>query len=243
MNDDQLERARQVHYAFLPEGHADEDVEVCVTVMPHGDLGGDYCGIVPLAEGKVALTVCDATGHDVAAALFAARVNTHVLSHLMRMQKPCELVESLNEFLARRMGSANMHATFCAAVLDPRSGYWDFAGAGHPPAIHFRAKTAEATLVKSQTVMVGIYDSLPIPASTTRSDVAVGDRILLFTDGLTEARNAAGEMFGLERMCAWVVQHADLKGAAFGDALFAAVGAHAAGAFEDDALLVTATLL
>ena len=240
MDDDQLELARQVHYAFLPEDYADDQIEVTVTAVPHSGLGGDYCGIVPLPGGKVALTQCDATGHDVASALFAARINTYVLSRLARIQEPCRLVESLNGFLAKRMGGTNMQATFCAAILDPQAGSWDFAGAGQPPAIHNRAATEDTDLVKSQTVMVGIFDSLRVPCSATRSDFAVGDRILLFTDGLFEARDADGVLFGLDRLQACVVENAHLEGRAFNEALFRSATAHGAGDLGDDALLITA---
>lgn len=80
MDEAELERARRVHYAFLPERYEDETLEVAVRAVPHGGIGGDYCGIEPLTEGRIALTVSDATGHDIASALFAARINTYVVA-------------------------------------------------------------------------------------------------------------------------------------------------------------------
>lgn len=76
MDDAPLELARQVHSVLAPEGYEDENVQVRVSTVPHGALGGDDCGIVPLPGEKAALTACDATGHDIASALFAARINT-----------------------------------------------------------------------------------------------------------------------------------------------------------------------
>jgi len=237
MSDAQLELARQVHYAFLPSEYADDHIEVTVTAVPYSGLGGDYCGVVPLSDGKVALTACDATGHDVASALFAARINTYVLSRVAT-QEPRRLIESLNGFLAARMGSTNMQATLCAAILDPEAACWDFTGAGHPAAIHYRAETMDTVRVKSQTALLGVFDTLQ--CTTTRSDFEVGDRILLFTDGLVETRDAEGAMFGLDRLQACVVEHAELSGRAFNDAIFAAACAHGVSDLEDDALLVTA---
>ena len=240
MNAHQLALARQVHYAFLPESYADDSLKVTVTAEPHGDLGGDYCGIVPLPDGKLALTVCDATGHDVASALFAARINTYVLSRMARSPKPCELVESLNHFLATRMGDTNMHATFCLALLDTAEGLWEFVGAGHPPAIHYRAASQDTVLVMSQTVMLGISESLHLPCSPTHTEFAPGDKILLMTDGLMDARDEKGALFGLDRLCALVVENAGSSGLAFNETLFAAARAHGDGDLGDDALLVTA---
>ena len=76
VRESELELARRVHYAFLPESYQDENLDVAVIAEPLLDLGGDYCGIVQLPEGRVALTMCDATGHDIASALFASRINT-----------------------------------------------------------------------------------------------------------------------------------------------------------------------
>lgn len=241
MDGAQLELARQVHYAFLPQDYADEHLQVSVTAAPHAGLGGDYCGIVPLPDEKVALTMCDATGHDIASALFAARINTYVLGQLVRTQQPCGLIESLNEFLAKRMGDTNMQATFCAAILDPRAASWEFAGAGHPPAIHFRARHNDTVLVKSQTTMVGIFETLRVPCHPTPSTLEKGDRILLFTDGLTDARDATGAIFGLDRLQDCVLEHAGLAGPEFNEALFAAARAHGDDDLGDDALLMTAT--
>jgi sigma-B regulation protein RsbU (phosphoserine phosphatase) len=242
MHESELELARRVHYAFLPEAYHDECLDVAVTSEPLLGLGGDYCGIVQLPEGRVALTMSDATGHGLASALFASRINTYVLSRLTRTVEPCRLIQRLNRFLFERMRGAGMHATFCVAVIDPRAGRWDFAGAGHPPAIHYRAATRDTVLVASQTTLVGVFETLPLPCETTTSALADGDRILLTTDGLLDARTEGGEPFGLDRLRAVVVEHAERTGAELNDALFAAARTYGGGALGDDALLMTAAL-
>ena len=239
IDESELELARQVHYAFLPETYEDEGIEVTVTAVPHQGLGGDYCGIVPLPEGRVALTMCDATGHGLASALYAARVNTYVLALATRTPEPSLLIESLNDFLFRRMSGANMHATFCAVIMDAGARTWSFAGAGHPPAIHYRAATRDTVLIKSTTPMLGAFETLPMPPLTTTCELAPGDRILLLTDGLIDARNADEELFGLERLQACVVKNAELTLSSFHEALLTAATAHGRGALGDDALLLS----
>lgn len=241
MDESELELARQVHYAFLPQGYEDEHLEVTVTAVPHQGLGGDYCGIVPLPGGRVALTMCDATGHDLAAALFAARVNTYVLSRVTRTPDPSQLISSLNEFLFRRLRDVNMYATFCAVIMDPRAGTWSFAGAGHPPAVHFRAATGDTVLLKSTAPMLGVLEDLPSPPVTTTREFARGDRILLFTDGLIDARNSDEELFGLDRLQACISQYAGLARTSLHESLLAAATAHGEGTLDDDALLLSVT--
>ncbi len=235
----ELTLARQVHYAFLPAGYEDEHLAVTVTAEPSVELGGDYCGILQLPDGRVALAMCDATGHSLASALFAARVNTYVLSQAALMSTPAQLLLSLNGFLNQRLQGTNMSATFCLAVVDPRTGEWSFTGAGHPPAIHYRAATGDTVLLKSSTQMLGVFETLPTQPRTITSELESGDRVLLFTDGLIDARNAAGELFGLERLQACVVEHAGLTGRAFHEALLGAALAHGQGDLGDDALLLS----
>ena len=242
MSDIDLDLARRVHYAFLPDRYQDELVEVAVRVEPLLELGGDYCGIVQLPAGRVAMTVCDATGHDIASALFASRINTFVLSRLPRVAHPCSLIQRLNTFLAERMEGVDMFATFCAAVIDPREGRWEFAGAGHPPAIQYRAATRDTVLVPSQTTPVGIFETLPKPCGTTTSTFESGDRVVVYTDGLIDARPPGGEPLGVDRLRAVLEEHAGQKAGKLNATMFEAARRYAGGRLDDDALVMTADL-
>ncbi|MEE8525140.1 MAG: SpoIIE family protein phosphatase [Thermoanaerobaculia bacterium] len=97
--DSDIELARRVHYGFLPQVFSNDTLDIAVAVLPHEDLGGDYCSIFPVADERVVVCLCDAVGHGLASALFAARVNTYVLTHARESPHPCALIESLNEFV------------------------------------------------------------------------------------------------------------------------------------------------
>ena len=73
-----LKLAAKVHYGFLPDDYEDERLSIAVNLRPLYDIGGDYCSILPLGENLMLVCICDAVGHGVSAALFAARINTYV---------------------------------------------------------------------------------------------------------------------------------------------------------------------
>ena len=94
--EEELDLAAKVHYSFLPRKHSDSYVEIAVTVKPHGKIGGDYCSILPVDEKNLFACMCDAVGHGLPSALFAARINTFVLTHALKKQNPCDLTYLLN---------------------------------------------------------------------------------------------------------------------------------------------------
>jgi sigma-B regulation protein RsbU (phosphoserine phosphatase) len=81
---DEMKLAARVHYSFLPEHYEDDWLDVTTRLTPKSELGGDYCSVIPLGGQRFAVCICDAVGHGVAAALYAARINTFVLSNILQ---------------------------------------------------------------------------------------------------------------------------------------------------------------
>jgi sigma-B regulation protein RsbU (phosphoserine phosphatase) len=236
---DDVDAAAALHYGFLPEGFSSDDVEIAVKMVPHWKIGGDYCSILPIDRKRVLVCMCDVSGHGIASALLAARVNTFVLTCAFRRPEPWTLAETLNEFLCERLPFMGMFVTLFALLLDFERGELTYAGAGHPPAIHYEAKEGEIRLLEPRATPLGVRHPLPTKCCSEPRALADGDRLLLYTDGLLESRNAAGEEFGVERLSSFVEVHRDLEVGAFGDRLFAAVHEHADGKIDDDLLALT----
>lgn len=237
--DDDLELARQVHYGFLPEGHQSERLDVAVSVVPHANIGGDYCSFVPIDTTRAFACICDASGHGIAAALFAARVNTYVLTHALGHEDPCSLAVELNRFLWEKTGDLRMNATFFSLYLDLEAGTFRFAGAGHPPGLHYAATRKVVDQLDSATVMLGFAHPLPVACEVSERPIHAGDRLLLYSDGLIEAMRADGAAFGIERVVAAMQTHSTLDSQAFNDVLLETLAAHTDGAYDDDVLLMS----
>lgn len=200
MNASELEFAAQVHYSFLPDGYQDAYLDVSVKHLAHTGLGGDFCSVYPVDDDRIVICMCDAAGHGIAAALFAARINTFVLSHSIHSKCPCDLIEHMNAFFCQHMPDTTMLSTFFSLALDTRSGELAYAGAGHPPVLHFDAARQQVNRLASSTTLVGIQDPLPVACEVNKIQTGAGDRLLLYTDGLPESRAPDGSFYGSERL-------------------------------------------
>lgn len=232
----ELELAARVHYSFLPDPYEDDWLAVATQLTPKSVLGGDYCSFIPLGGQRFAACICDAVGHGLASALYAARINTFVLTNILQGHDPCELVSALNEFLCTRLIESGMYASFFVVLLDTGSMEMQFAGAGHPAALHLSAGDNEIRWLESEATLLGFEHPLPVPCSLQTRSIGSGDRILLYTDGLTEARNSRGEEFGSPGLANHVKTHARQGNRDFVTGLCAAVLDYSKGEIRDDIL-------
>jgi serine phosphatase RsbU (regulator of sigma subunit) len=186
--------------------------------------------------------MCDAVGHGLPSALFAARINTFALTHALKERDPCKLTSLLNEHLCQGLSGLGMFASFSSAHFDFENQTVDFAGAAHPPAIHYRKKSHSIELLPSETTLLGIAHPLPLACGTHRRQTEPGDRIVLYTDGLTEAKNSRGELYGIERLQAFTMVNLELQASAFNEALISQVMDHGGGELSDDILVMSIIL-
>ncbi len=233
---DELKQAARVHYSFLPDHYENDRLDVVTRLTPKAVLGGDYCSIVPLDAQRFAACICDAAGHGLASALYAARINTFVLTNILQGHDPCELISALNEFLCCRLTESGMYASFFAVILDTGRMEMRFAGAGHPAALHLSAADRRVHWLESQTTLVGFEHPLPVHCSMQACTVGPGDRILLYTDGLTEARDSSGAEFGKSGLTGYAHAHMHRDNSEFVAGLCSTVHDYSQGDLKDDLL-------
>lgn len=194
---DQWELARRIHRSMLPAKLRDERMEVAVRYEEQEILGGDYCSMFKTDENKLFICICDVTGHGLPAALLAARINSFVRQEITIAGHPCEVVDTLNRFVAQYFAGLGIYATFFCVEINLRWGGLTYAGAGHPPALLWRKDGATERL-GSLSPLIGIFPEMGQQCQLQKTSVESGDRLLLFTDGLTETRDEAGRLFGVE---------------------------------------------
>jgi serine phosphatase RsbU (regulator of sigma subunit) len=234
----QLELAAKVHNSLLPQPVRHERICVDVKYLPVEEVGGDYCQVRFADAGTCYITMCDVTGHGIGPALMAARVSSEVRHSILYGHSPRDIVSSLNRFCRDHFADTDLYLTFVAARIDLRRPQIIFSGAGHPSPLLIRRDGLTVERLKSQNPMIGVMDECLAdePESTTQLDS--GDRLVFYTDGLTETADADGRYLGddgLEKMAVGAMS-VDLFDAA--DHILDRVSRHQQGPATDDKTLI-----
>jgi len=202
-------------------------------------MGGDFWDFLA-ADGRVGLLVADVSGHGVPAALVASMVKVAFEAQRGRAAEPAEVMAAMNALLCRVLAGPFVTAVY--ASVSPAEGRLRFAGAGHPPALLWRAAAGQVERLNENGLVMGFDEAACYQAGEV--PVEAGDRLLLFTDGLIETTNARDEMFGLEGLERTLAEGAGLKTEALADRLLAELGRHrGVEGFEDDLTLLVADVL
>lgn len=193
----QIRIAREVQLGLLPQAAPEiPGYAVAGLCLPSLQLGGDYFDYLPFAGGRVGFAIADVAGKGVPAALIMATFRA-----LLRAQADAEarLAETAAGVSRLLRGSAATRAfvTCSYAVLDPETGGLAYTNCGHPPPLHLHADGRSEELANCGPVL-GVFPDATF--EERRTELAPGDRLLFYTDGLVEARNPAGEELGLERL-------------------------------------------
>ena len=194
---DAWDLAQRIHRSLLPDPLRDERVEVAVHYDEHEILGGDYCSVLKRTDDHLFLCVCDVTGHGLAAALLAGRIHSFVQHEITIARHPCEVVDTLNRFVVEHFAGLAIFATFLCVEIDMRLHSIAYAGAGHPPALLQRSD-GKFELLDSLSPVIGVFMEMGRGCQVSKTGFARGDRLLLFTDGLTETRSTKGELLGID---------------------------------------------
>jgi len=219
----------------------------CHRYLPATLMGGDFFHIARLNDDTAAICICDVMGHGVRAALITAMMRAMIETHAAEAVEPGALLTRLNsEFtgILKQTGSL-VFVTVFYCVINIRGGNARFARAGHPPPLHARRSSREV-----QTIMLGGDPAVPaigiIPNAqfkTTEAELAPGDFLLFFTDGIIEVESKDGNDLGIEGLRQSVRSHLDEPGESLLDSIISDVHKFADSiVLPDDACLVTAEL-
>jgi serine phosphatase RsbU (regulator of sigma subunit) len=195
--EEDLVLAARVQQSLAPKSLVWGSVHVETYYHPVRTIGGDFGLVTPLNHDSLNLLVCDVSGHGIGSALVANRIYAETMTQLRNGAPLATMLRQLNRFVMHNIGSSVFFFTIAAAQLDRAGRRLLFAGAGHPPGMIAHAG-AEPRLLESRSMVLG---ALPDAVGTEATlDVALeaGDRIVLYTDGITDVFDSRGEMLGVE---------------------------------------------
>jgi serine phosphatase RsbU (regulator of sigma subunit)/predicted ester cyclase len=203
----ELRLARGIQQASLPkEVPTLEGWQIVPYHQPAREVGGDFYDFHLLSEGRLGLLTGDATGKGMPAALVMSTTcgMLQAVSKTLDSSSPGEVLEQVNETLVARIPS-NMFVTCFYAILDPKSGHLIYANAGHDlPYLH---RNGDAEEMRARGMPLGLMPGMHYEEKEIV--LQKGHSALLYTDGLVEAHDPKGEMFGFPRLQALVSEHGE----------------------------------
>jgi steroid delta-isomerase-like uncharacterized protein len=204
----ELRVAREIQRAALPKEVPQlEGWQITPYYQPAREVGGDFYDFHLLSEGRLGLVVGDATGKGVPAALMMATTcgMLQVAAQALGSSSPGEILERVNETLLARIPS-NMFVTCFYAILDPNSARLSYANAGHdlPYLWHGGGECEE---LRARGMPLGLMPGMSYEQKEAVLDA--GEAALFYSDGLVEAHNPEGEMFGFPRLRELVAEHSE----------------------------------
>ncbi len=175
-----------------------DDIDVWAALHPAREVGGDFYDFFFLDQSRLAFAIADVSGKGVPAAVFMAATRSYLRSFLRESGSPGTALSLVNNELAVDNDNCMFVTIFCA-VLDTATGLCTFANAGHNLPFLLRAGTGTASEVDSlRGVIVGLEPDMEFPEVEVQ--LSCGDGLFLFTDGVTEAMDQWGELFGAVRL-------------------------------------------
>jgi sigma-B regulation protein RsbU (phosphoserine phosphatase) len=236
----ELSSARDIQLGMVPSVFpaAGSPVEVFATLEPARQVGGDLYDLFTLDGGELCFVVADVSDKGAPAALFMARAKTltRLVATLLRLPDggapgPGEILARVNAELCHDNDQC-MFVTLFFGMLDPASGKLAFCSAGHPAPYLLSPRTGVTALAGAPGKPLGIRATHVYESATC--SLVPGDGLFLFTDGITEAMDAAGALFSEERLEAALAPLAGAAPRPVVDAVLASVRAFAAGAAQSD---------
>jgi serine phosphatase RsbU (regulator of sigma subunit) len=206
----ELRVARSIQQALLPKDMPLLDGwQFTAYYQPAREVGGDFYDFFELEDGRVGVAVGDATGKGMPAALAVSATSSmlRAVAQAFGSSSPGEVLSRINETLVARI-PANMFVTCFYAILDPKSARLSYANAGHD--LPYLQRNGDAEELRARGMPLGLMPGM----GYEEKEIVLerDDSALLYSDGLVEAHDPQGEMFGFPRLRALIAEHAAEEG-------------------------------
>jgi len=234
----ELEVARQIQVGILPRVLPElPGLDFAARMVPTSAVGGDFYDVIQLGDGKLGLVVGDVTGHGVPAALLMALTVTLIRVEAARAESPAEVLLSVNHHLIESNDSG-LFVTALYGLLDVSSLEFNYARAGHPLPLAMDSGGNAVSLPQGTGQPLGLFDVLALDEGKLRLEA--GGNMLLYTDGVTEAVNDAGEFFGTERLTSVLQSTANSQAEHICESLWQSLKSYQGSMVQDDDVTLVA---
>jgi phosphoserine phosphatase RsbU/P len=189
--------AARVQQSLAPKPFLWGNLCVDTFYQPAHTIGGDFGLVSPLDEEHLNLLVCDVSGHGISSALVANRIYSETIMLLGNRAPLADMLRRLNSLVIQNIAAQGFFFTLAVARIDRSGRTMEFAGAGHPPAMIVQSG-ADPRLLPSRSTILGTLPDAVDANATLNTEIEPGDRVVLYTDGLTDVFDSHGEMLEVE---------------------------------------------
>lgn len=235
-----LELAAQIQTALLPGPFPGAPrVSIVATIIPASEVGGDFYTHPDERMGEddvLALAIGDVAGKGVAAALITTVCLSAMRAEMRHVTSPALALRAVQGFISDELSRIDSFVTCILATYSPATRRLEYANAGHTAILHWRAANQELRSLPATGLPLGVDIGIDIENATAHLDP--NDVLVFYTDGVTEAASAEGELFGDERLRTLLTEHAAGAPTEIRDAILARVRAFAPVQRDDITLLI-----
>ncbi len=205
----ELEIAHEIQDSFLPDKMPQIDgFDLAAISMPAKEVGGDFYDFIPISKDKIGITIADVSGKSIPAALFMAVSRSFLRAKAVGNPNATEVIKDVNTLIIDDSKSG-MFVTLFYAILDFRNNIMEYVNAGHNPPVMLVRETGRMECLSSNGIALGALDSVEFEEK--QINLKSGDVIVFYTDGVTEAVNNNGELFGEKRLYKLIKSDSDLS--------------------------------
>ena len=241
--EEELRIARQIQMSLLPRGPLDfSGIGVTALCVPAREVGGDYYDFFHLRDDRLGILIADVAGKGTSAALYMAELKGLMLALSQSIDSPRALLMEVNRIISENLDSRTF-ITMTYAVLDRQRLTMTYCRAGHTPLIFLPGPSSSSAQGVKTLTPDGMVVGLRIPGAAEkfdalleeeRIDLSVGDVVVFYTDGITEAMNTDSDLFGENRLGRIVEEHGHLDSAELRERILREIESFVGGADQHD---------
>lgn len=228
----ELQVAYEIQISILPQDLPEvAGYDFSALMVPARRVGGDFYDFIQLDDGLVGIAIGDVADKGVPSAIFMAQTRALLRAEAESSASPRHVLKRVNRLL-QDMNHAGIFVTVLYGLLEPESGIFRYARAGHELPLILSGNGSVRFAEKNQGIALGVTDTLLVDEQQVL--LAPGDSMLLYTDGVTDARNPQGEYFGAERLITAAGEACREPATVLRQQIHQAVSLHQGSAQQDD---------
>lgn len=196
----EMELAKQIQISLLPSSPpALKGVQLASRYIPATHVGGDYYDFFQRDQDTIDIIIADVSGHSMGAALIMVETRSVLRAQVHSTNSTGDILDMLNELLYEDLSSAELFITMFYIKYDAKNRLLTYSSAGHNRPLLYRAGMPTCSELDAEGLILGVKRAVVFEEK--QMQLQPGDLLLMYTDGVTEAQNLAGELYGEQRLC------------------------------------------